>query len=137
MIEVFSDSVTVATNAPIPLQSVSLVKGCAVKQQGTSTLIFNKAGVYEVNVDAVAISSVATTGSVSIQLAKNGVLQGVPSTESVDDVTSSHALSLNTLVQVPSDNCQCNCCSAPTVISVQNIGNAAILDINVVVTKVC
>lgn len=137
MIEVITNDATVATGASVPLENVVLHKGCTVRTSGTSSILFNKCGVYKVDVSAVATSATATTGTVGIQVARNGVLQGIASAENVGDATSAHTLALSTLVQVPSNNSKCNCCAIPTSISIQNVGNAALLDIDVVVTKVC
>ena len=137
MIEVISNDVTVAAGAAVPLETVVLNKGCGVKLQGTSSLMFSKCGVYKIDVSAVATSATATTGTVGVQILRNGVLQGIASVENVGDAVSAHTLSLSHLVQVPNNDSKCNCCSAPTVVNIQNVGNAAILDIDVVVTKVC
>lgn len=137
MIEVISNDVTVASGAAVPLETVTLLKGCGVKVQGTSSLMFSKCGVYKIDVSAVATSETETTGTVGIQITRNGSLQGIASVENVGDTTSAHALSLSHLVQVPSNDSKCNCCTAPTVVTIQNVGNAAILDLDVVVTKVC
>lgn len=137
MLEVLSNDVTVATNAPIPLQNVTLLKGCSVSTQGTSSIMFSKCGVYEVNISATATSATETTGTVGIQVSKNGTLQGVAIVEGVADTTNPHSLTLTHLIQVPSNDCKCNCCTSPTTITIQNVGNSAIIDLDVVVTKVC
>ena len=133
MLEVLSNLVTVNTNNAIPLNTVEFQKGCAIKKTGTTTLSFRSSGVYLVNVDATAVS-LAETGAVSLQIAKNGNLIGIPSTETVSNTTYEHTLSTNALVYVPDTSC-CRC-SNPVDVTIQNIGNDAVFTINVVVTKV-
>lgn len=137
MIEVYSNNITVPAGTAIPLENLALKKGCTVTNSGTRTLQFNKAGVYKVDVSASVVSSTAT-GTVAIQLMKNGSL--VPnaiSTETVGDATGIHALAFSTLVTVPNNN-SCCCTNIPTVITVMNNANAATYNnIDVVITKVC
>jgi hypothetical protein len=134
MIQVTTTNATVATNANIPFNTVVFRKGCAVKRSGIDSLSL-KPGTYLVQVDASLTSSTATTGPVSIQLVKDGALIGIPNSENVGDATNSHSLNLTALVDSPKSN-TCNCSSEPTQISVRNVGNAAIADLNIVVTKV-
>lgn len=137
MLEIYSNNVTVPANTAIPLENVALKKGCSVTNSGTRTIQFNKAGVYKVDVNASVVSS-TTTGTVSIELMKNGSL--VPyaiSTETVGDATGIHALAFSTLVTIPNNN-SCCCANAPSVITVMNVGNGATFNnINVTITKVC
>lgn len=137
MIEVISTDVTVPTGSNVPLQNVTILKGCTVEPQGTSTLMLNKSGIYKVEAFGTAISATETTGNVAIQIAKNGVLQGIASSETVANATAEHTLAIADLVQVSDDNCKCNCRTVPTTVSIVNVGNAAILDLTVIVTKVC
>lgn len=138
MIEAYSNNIAVETNTPINMQNVSLEKGCSVKLQGTSTFVFKKCGVYLVDVNASLRSTTATTGTVSIQLAKDGALSpDAISTETIGDATGIHALSFSKLITVPKSNTNC-CCSAPTTMTINNVGVAAtISNINVVITKIC
>ncbi len=46
MIESYSKNITVATGSMIPLNTVSILKGTTVQQEGAATLQFNKCGVY-------------------------------------------------------------------------------------------
>lgn len=135
MLEVFSTDVTVASGGIIPLNSVIIDKGCSAKLIGAGSIEFNKCGVYLVTVNANSISQDAT-GEVSIQLSKNGTLYAIPSSETVVNATATHALALSALVQVPGNNSKCNACTVPTIVSVVNAGNAAVIDIDVVVTPV-
>lgn len=133
MLEVLSNLVTVNTNNSVPLNTVEFMKGCTVKKSGATTLSFRKSGVYLVQVDATA-QSLVETGTVGLQIAKNGTLVGVPSEETVSNTTYVHTLSNNALIYVPDTSCCC--CTNPVDVTIQNIGNDAIISINVVVTKV-
>lgn len=134
MIEVYSSNQVVATGSSIPLSDVALKRGKSVSLQGASSILLNTCGIYEVTVNASAISSEAT-GTVSMALVKNGVIQEHTTvTQTVYNATGIHNLSLTTLVQV--DTVGCNCCSQPTAIAIQNTGSEATFDIDVVVTKV-
>ena len=137
MIETYSKNITVAAAASIPLDSVALIKGNSVVKQGASTLLFNKSGIYDVTVSAVANAEVA--GDITIQLRKNNVLQPQSlSTATAADTATLYALSFSTLVQVPNNNCNCSCASLPTIVDIMNVGESATFDtIDVVVTKIC
>lgn len=135
MLEVFSSNVTVASGASIPLNNILLLKGCSAALSGANSITFNKCGIYLVTVNANATSADAT-GEVSIQLAKNGVLQAIPSSETVASTTAIHALSFTALVQVPGNSSKCDRCSVPTTITIENVGNAATIDLNVTVTAI-
>lgn len=132
MIEVYSTNVIVPTLTAIPLENVSLKKGCSVVNTGTRTLQFNKPGIYRVDVSAVATSETAVTGEIEIQLMINGVLKpGATSAETVASTTAQHAFGFSTLVVVP-----CTC-QTPLIAVVQNTGVDAVFDnIDVVVTKI-
>ena len=137
MIESYSKNITVATGSMIPLNTVSILKGTTVQQEGAAALQFNKCGVYQVCVNCSAVAG--TAGNLEIQLQKDDVL--VPnaiSTATAADTTSIYPLSFTTLVQVPHNNCQCNACSAPTEVSIINTGQPATFkNVNAVITKIC
>lgn len=137
MIETYSKNITVNANATIPFNNIALVKGCSVQQQGASTLQFNKSGIYEVNCSASAVAS--TAGNITIQLQKNGEVQPQAlASATAADTTSIYDLSFVTLVQVPYNNCNCNCAISPTTIDILNAGQTATFDtIDIVVTKIC
>ena len=135
MIETYSQNITVAASTPIPLNNVALIKGCTVQKEGTSTLQFNKCGVYQVCVSCSAVAS--AEGIISIGLQKDNVTQPqATSSVTAADATSIHPLSFVTLVQVPRNNSCCPCAS-PTKINIVNSGIQATFDtIDVVVTKI-
>lgn len=124
MLEVYSKNVSAIANAPIALNNISLIKGTSTQLQGVSTIQINKCGIYEISVSASAVAG--TAGELSIQLEKNDVLQPQAiSTATAADTTSIYPLSFSTLIQVTSNN-NPNCiCSAPTNISIVNVGEAA------------
>lgn len=134
MIEIYSKNVEVAANAAIPLNVTAINKGDSVTVNGSTTLQFNKCGLYKVSVSASGIASEA--GDITIQLYKNGVTQSSAlATETAADTTSTHNLSFDTIVQVGGNNTNCPC-SSPTLVSIINDGVAATFSIvDVVVTK--
>lgn len=137
MIQAFTKNVVVAANTAIPLNNVSIRKGCSATTSGASAISLNKKGVYMVSVDAVATANVA--GAIQLQLTNNGI--AVPqavTAETAANITDTHALSFTTLVQVSRDNCNCDCSSSSTVINVVNNGvPSTYAQFNIVVTKIC
>lgn len=138
MIELYSNNITTAVGATVPLNNVAFKKGCSVTNSGSSSILFNKCGVYEVTVNISASSATATTGALNFGLSVNGVnVPNASSSETIGDATSIHALSFKTLVAVPSNNSNC-CCVKPTTCSIVNNGvSANIQIIDVVVSKIC
>ena len=125
MIDIYSNNITVSEQSPIPFNSTKLAKGCGIVRQGTTTVQFNKCGVYSVDFHASAIAG--TAGEITLQLRKNGVLQPQALTsETAADTTSVHALSFSTLVQVDHNNCKCNMCSIPVIIDVYNASDTPV-----------
>lgn len=121
MLEVYSKNVNTAANGLIPLTTVALLKGTSTQLLGTSTIQFNKCGIYEVTVSGSVIGSAA--GEVIVQLEKNGVAQPqAVSLITTADATSQIPFSFTTLIQVP-DNNNINCpCSTTTTIDLRNAG---------------
>ena len=123
MLEVYSLNVDVAADSVIPLNNVTIQKGCTAVNSAPATIQLNKCGVYFVSCNA------SLGDSATIQMYKNGVEQ--PQAQSTG---SSPAFS--TLVQVDKDNCDCPC-SSPTMLQFFNVGDAVTYDnINITVTKV-
>ena len=56
MIDIYSNNITVSEQSPIPFNSTNLAKGCGIVRQGTTTVQFNKCGVYSVDFHASAIA---------------------------------------------------------------------------------
>lgn len=123
MLEVVSNDIRAVHNEPITLDNVVLNDSRVdVKEKG---IVFTEIGVYKVAVSAVATSE-KDHGIVGIQIASNGVLQGITSIETIKDSQSAHSLATTSLVR---------CCSVPTVVSIINIGNDSILDMDVIVMR--
>ena len=124
MLEIYSLNQTVGSLDPIPFTNVAVKKGCTAELSGTSTIQFNKCGVYMVACDA---SAAATT---TIQLYKNGVAQDQAQ-------ATGGSPSFVTLVQVTENNTCCPC-STPTTIQILNADDAeaTFTNINVTVTKI-
>lgn len=125
MLEAYSVNVTVDSETAIPLNNVTVEKGCTAVLSAPATIQLNKRGVYMV---ACNSSSAAAT---TIQLYKDGLAQ--PQAQSTGD-----SCAFVTLVQVESDNKPC-CCGSPTTLQLFNDGEAAatFTNVNVVITKVC
>lgn len=137
MTEGYSKNAVVLTTTAIPINNITLQKGCTSSQSGASAIKLSKCGVYMVSVDASAVAT--TAGTLSIQLQRDGVLvpQAVAS-ETATDTTDIHSMSFSTLVQVNENDIKCNCCTSPTVLNVVNVGVGATFNqFNITVTKIC
>ena len=125
MIEAYSTDITVASEAAIPFNSVTLQKGCTVSHPSPDTFNLNKCGVYMVSVDT------STAAEAVIQLYKDGV--ALPQAQS----TGGSAQSFVTLVQSDKNNSCCPCAS-PSILQVRNVGTAEadFTNCNICITKV-
>lgn len=124
MVEFISNDVIVASDESIPFENVLILHECGVNMHGSSALMFNESAIYMLNICAVATPSESTFGTVGIQIANYGKLQGIASVEDVTEVHAVHALALTHLVK------------APALITLRNVGCDAIFDIDLVVTKI-
>lgn len=135
MLKLYSLNVEVGQNGSIPFNNISLAKGQSAVLSAPATIQFNRSGIYMVSVDASITPAAA--GDVSIQLAKNGLLdQGSFSTATgaADQTTT---LGFTTLVQVRENN-TCCCNTSPTTIQIINTGQAGTFPIvSMTVTKIC
>ena len=125
MLEIYSLNLEVEAETAIPLNNVSIQKGCTAVSSAPATIALNKAGVYMVSVNA------STTDTATIQLYKDGIPQ--PQAQNTGG-----AVSFTTLVQVPTSNTNC-CNTSPTFLQVFNAGDTAVTfdNVNVCVTKIC
>ena len=123
MIEAYSLNQTVAANAAIPFNNVSVKKGCTAELNGVSTIELNKAGVYMITFDGTAAASTL------VQLYKDSVAQ--PQAQSTGT-----SVSFSTLVQVPESN-TCCCNTSPTTLRVVNGTATSFVNANICVTKIC
>ena len=123
MLEAYSTDITVAADAVVPFNNVTVEKGCTAILSAPGTINLNKCGVYLVSVDATA------EASTTIQLYKNGIAQ--PQAQATGT-----AISFSTLVQVNENNSCCPCDSA-TALQVINTTAGTFTNINCCVTKVC
>lgn len=133
MIQAYSNNISVASEAAVPFNEVSVKKGCSESMQGASTILFEKCGVYKIDVNA---SLVATDeGDITLQLQKdNTLLPQAKITETAADTAGTHALAFTTYVTVPKSNSNCPCV-IPTTINLINSGVAVTGDVNIVVDK--
>lgn len=138
MLETYGKNVAVVTNQSIPFNSVSIQKGCTAIKTSVDTIQLNKCGVYMVEFDCSGSITGATAGTISVQLAKDGVLQPQAFTSSTPTAnTDIRSMSFQTLVQVKENN-SCRCCDSPTVITLVNTGlDATYTQVNATVTKIC
>lgn len=136
MLELYSLNVEVDQNGSIPFNNVDLAKGCTAVLTAPGTVQFNKSGVYMVDVSASIAPTAA--GTVSIQLAKNGVLELGSFSVASAAAASTVSLGFTSLVQVSKNNNPCDCTTNPTTIQLINTGQAGTFPIvRMVVTKVC
>lgn len=136
MLQVYSDSLTVAANTVFPFNNVVVDKGCAEMLSAPATIQLNKQGVYLVEMDGFATPDAAT--EVAVQLIVNGVAQPQAITSFVPaSITDARTFGFKTFVRVLENNCQCNCLTSPTTLQFMN-GDTAVSDahINVVITKI-
>ena len=126
MLEAYSTNITVAADAVVPFNNVTVEKGCTAILSAPGTINLNKCGVYMVSFDA------SIAASTTFELFKDGIAQ--PQAQS----TAGTAPGFTTLVQVDRNNCGC-ACSSPVTIQVKNVGTAeaTVTNANIVVTKVC
>lgn len=135
MIQGYSTDVAVAAGAAYPINNITLKKGCSVVQSGAASFQLNQRGVYLVHYDGYAAATVG--GTVSTQLYVNGTAQAEAiSTFEAADVADAGSLQFETLVQVTTNNCNCNLTSSPTILQFMNNGvGVEDAHINVVITK--
>lgn len=136
MLQAYSSNLTMAADTAFPLNNIVVDKGCAEKLTAPATIELEKKGVYLVEVDGYATPAAATL--VSAQLFVNGVAQPQAISSFTGVAATVDTFGFKTFVQVSENNCNCNCCSSPTVLQIRN-GATALTDahINVVVTKIC
>ena len=137
MLQLYSDGLTVAAGATIPLNNVTYAKGCSATSSG-GTILLNKRGVYLVTVDAYG--AVAAAGNFGVQIAVNGV----PRRDAINQATATAVGDLvsaktQAFVTVAQSDCPCNCTSAPTTVQIINPSDVGATDAhyNVTVSKLC
>ncbi len=138
MIQVYSDGLTVAPGATIPLNSIVYFKGNSATHSAPATVELNQRGVYLVTVDAYGAPT--EEGEFGVQV----VVNGVPRLDAISQTTVSAAgdfgaVSTHAIVTVAQSDCPCNCTSAPTTVSLINPTEveAASAHYNVIVSKLC
>ena len=135
MLEMYSLNVEVAQNGSIPLNNISIAKGTTAVHTAPATIQLNKSGIYMIQFSGSITPTAA--GTVSVQLAKDGVLSLGEFSESNGVTTGPSSLAFTSLVQVKDDN-TCACNTSPTTVQLINTGQAGTFSIaRVVVTKVC
>lgn len=138
MIQLYSDDLTVAAGATIPLNNVSYFKGNSATHYAPATIELNQRGVYLIKVDAYGAPT--EEGEFGVQV----VVNGVPRADAINQATAVAAgdyVSVSTccLISVAQTDCPCNCTSAPTTVSLINPTevNADGAHYNVIVSKLC
>ena len=135
MLELYSLNVEVAENGSVPFNNVNIVKGQTATHSAPASVELNKKGIYMVQVNGSA--ALAESGTVSVQLAKNGMLQAQAQSIASAAASTITPFGFTTLVQVPFDN-TCACNTAPTTLQLINTGLASTFSfVQMVVTKVC
>ena len=135
MLQAYSVNIAVDADSFVPLQNVSIKKGCSEALSGVSAINLNRCGVYRVTVDASA--EPGTAGLISLDLYRDGVAmpQAQSSVTGATDAVST--LGFETYVQVQTNN-SCRCCDRATTIQLYNSGvDVTFLNVNVTVDKIC
>ena len=138
MIQVYSDGLTVAPGATIPLNSIVYFKGNSATHSAPATIELNQRGVYIIKVDAYGAPT--DEGEFGVQV----VVNGVPRVDAINLDTVAAAgdfgsVSTHAIVTVAQSDCPCNCTSAPTTVSLINPTEveAASAHYNMSVSKLC
>ncbi len=137
MLQLYSDGLTVAAGAAIPLNNITFAKGSSATHMAPATISLNQRGVYLVKVDAYG--SVDAVGDFGVQIAVDGAprLDGINlTTGAVGDLSS---VATQCLVVVEKSNCPCNCTSTATTVQIINPSTvgATGAHYNVIVSKLC
>ena len=137
MLQLYSDGLTVATGAAIPLNNITYSKGCSATHLAPATISLNQRGVYLVKVDAYG--SVSEAGDFGVQIAVNGVPRLDAINESTVAVGDLASVATQCLVTVAQSDCPCNCTSSATTVQLINPTEveATGAHYNVIVTKLC
>ena len=137
MLQLYSDGLTVAAGAAIPLNNLTYAKGNSATHLAPATIYLNKRGVYLVKADAYG--SVSDAGEFGIQF----VVNGVPRLDAInlDTIATGDVGSVSTqcLVVVQQDDCPCSCTSSATTVQLINPTEVEATDAhyNVIVSKLC
>ena len=136
MLQGYSSNLTVEANSPFVFNNVIVDKGCGERLIGPSSIALERRGIYLVKMDGFATPD-AVTG-VTIQLQVNNVPQPQAiSTFVPAAITDTRTFGFTTFVRVLENNCNCNCLTAPTILTFMN-GDTPLTDahINVVITMI-
>lgn len=138
MIQLYSDGLTVAAGATIPLNNIVYFKGNSATHSAPATVELNQRGVYLVTVDAYGAPT--DEGEFGVQIVVNGIPRvDAISLETVAAAEDFGAVSTHAIVTVAQSDCPCNCTSAPTTVSLINPTEveAASAHYNMSVSKLC
>lgn len=138
MIQVYSNGVSVTAGGTYPLNNVTFYKGNTAVQSAAGSVALNKRGVYIVQVDGFA--TLATAGTYSIQLTRNGV--PVPQAISTTNVAAGEigSGSFTSLITVAENDCPCNWTTSAVTLGIVNPETAEDITeghINMIITKLC
>jgi len=136
MLQAYSSNLTLTANTPIPFNNVVIDKGNSVKLVAPATVEIEQRGVYLVKVDGFGTGSAA--GDETIQLYVNGVAQPQAQSQFTTAAGDIFNFEFNTLIQVKSNNCNCNCYTSPTILQVY-VGDQDLTEgfANILVSKLC
>lgn len=138
MIQIYSNGLSVAAGATIPLNSIVYFKGNSATHSAPATIELNKRGVYSVKVDAYGAPT--AVGDFGVQITVNGIPRADAINQTAVETAGNYgSASTSCLVTVAQSDCPCNCTSSPTTISIINPTVTAADDAhyNVTVTKIC
>ena len=137
MLQLYSDGLTVAAGAAVPLNNITYAKGNSAVHLAPATISLNQRGVYLIKVDAYG--SVTEAGDFGVQIAVNGMPRLDAINESTVAVGDLASVSTNCIVVVQQNDCPCNCTSSATTVQIINPSEVEATDghYNVIVTKLC
>lgn len=137
MLQLYSDGLTVAGGAAVPLNNITYSKGSCATHLAPATISLNKRGVYIIRCDAYG--SVSAAGDFGIQIAVNGT----PRLDAINITTAETgdlaSVSTECLVVVAQSDCPCNYTASATTVQIINPTEVEATDAhyNVTVSKLC
>lgn len=137
MLQLYSDGLTVAAGAAVPLNNITYAKGSSATHLAPATVSLNQRGVYLIKCDAYG--EPAAAGDFGIQIAVNGVPRLDAINVATGAVGSFSSVSTQCLVTVAQTDCPCNCTSSATTVQLINPSDVGAVNAhyNVIVTKLC
>ncbi len=125
---------TIVTNGLVSFPNFNRT-GCSIDFTGETSITIGRPGLYQITFNGI-IESSGTSGSVIVQLFKNGMLvPGAVAEAQSTSATDIENIAFSTIVEIPPS---CNCVNNDAILTVVNTGVEAVLNnANVTVVKLC